>query len=428
MSISSVAYNEVNAASLVSLLLHFGVAHMCFSPGSRSTPLILAFSAASEEGVILSDSGDKRFCQLTSHIDERAMAFHALGIAKATMQPVAIVVTSGTAVANLFPAIIEASYSGIPLVILTADRPLSLVGTGANQTIDQRGIFGDYVRAFLDLPCPESETAYLKDLSSIEETLYALCRKHPGPIHINCRFDEPLFESSSEEIVFPDSLLETLGSLKTYNDLLHDRALQDGINETDRDLLNSLQDLKEGLVVVGELDPWVDKSAVLVFLQALGWPILPELLSGIRGQLPELMLSGYDHQLPQLSPPKHILHIGGRLVSPVLQAQLKAWSLERYLLLTSSQVPYNPFGKVTKSIYTTTLTCLKDCLDDRVDTEVPLDRGAHFNEEALSQKISTEETFHQCLSALIPETHHLFISNSLSIRYFNKCFFFFHWC
>ncbi|HRO90296.1 MAG TPA: thiamine pyrophosphate-binding protein, partial [Promineifilum sp.] len=129
-------------AIFVDELARNGLDAVCIAPGSRSTPLTLAFAA-------------QPAIRIYRHLDERSAGFFALGMAKATRKPVALVCTSGTAAANFHPAIIEAYYSHVPLIILTADRPAELRGSGANQTIDQIKMYGDHVRWSVEVPTPD---------------------------------------------------------------------------------------------------------------------------------------------------------------------------------------------------------------------------------------------------------------------------------
>ncbi|MGH2706287.1 MAG: thiamine pyrophosphate-binding protein, partial [Actinomycetota bacterium] len=131
------------ATVLVDELVRCGIRHACLAPGSRSAPLALALAA--EERI-----------WLHVLVDERSASFLALGIAKATHRPVPVVSTSGTAAANFHPAVIEAHHSRTPLLVLTADRPPELRGTGANQTIDQLKLYGDAVRLFAEVGVPEA--------------------------------------------------------------------------------------------------------------------------------------------------------------------------------------------------------------------------------------------------------------------------------
>jgi len=132
------------AYCLLDDLYRCGVRHVCLSPGSRSTPLAVA--AVSDERLHVHVS-----------IDERSSGFLAVGIARASGRPAVVVSTSGTAVANFLPAVTEASNASVPMVVVTADRPPELRGTGANQTIDQVKIFGDAVRWFCEAGGPEAE-------------------------------------------------------------------------------------------------------------------------------------------------------------------------------------------------------------------------------------------------------------------------------
>jgi 2-succinyl-5-enolpyruvyl-6-hydroxy-3-cyclohexene-1-carboxylate synthase len=170
------------ARALVSELVAAGVRDVVLAPGSRSAPLAYALHAAERAG----------WLRLHVRIDERSAAFVALGIAR--VRTAAVVTTSGTAVANLHPAVLEAAHSGAPLVVLTADRPHELRGVGANQTTDQVGIFGSAVRWSGELPADDA--APTRGIRSAVVRSVAAARGlrsgHPGPVHLNVAFRDPL--------------------------------------------------------------------------------------------------------------------------------------------------------------------------------------------------------------------------------------------
>jgi len=175
--------STVYATTFVDELIRSGLKHVCFVPGSRHTPLILAFARHRES------------INVYSHLDERSASFFALGFALATDEPVAIVCTSGTAGANFFPAIIEAHQSRVPLIVLTADRPHELRQSGANQTIDQVKMFGDFVLWFYDAPVPEENppAVALRNLRTLAARTYAKAKGiRKGVVHINMPFRKPL--------------------------------------------------------------------------------------------------------------------------------------------------------------------------------------------------------------------------------------------
>lgn len=162
------------ARACVETLLAAGTRHVVVAPGSRNAPLSLALADAAAAGAIT----------LHTRIDERTAAFLALGIAKTSRVPVAVVTTSGTAVANLHPAVLEARHAGVPLVAVTADRPARLRGTLANQTTDQVGVFGPAVLRSVDVVTPT-------DLTDVLPTF------PDGPVHLNVQLDEPLLPTDS---------------------------------------------------------------------------------------------------------------------------------------------------------------------------------------------------------------------------------------
>lgn len=174
----------------VDKLSEFGIKHVCISPGSRNTPLTFAFA------------GNKKFKKYIL-VDERSSGFFALGISKEIKKPVVLLTTSGTAVAELYPAIIEAYNQRIPLIVCTADRPDYLRNSGANQTINQENIYKNHIRYFCDFGLPSLEKNDLDNYSKkIDEGIIIGSENNTGPIHFNFPFKKPLEpESFSDEIV-----------------------------------------------------------------------------------------------------------------------------------------------------------------------------------------------------------------------------------
>ena len=161
-------------------LARCGVRHACTSPGSRSTPIVL--SLAREPRI-----------RCWSHVDERCAGFFALGAAKASGAPVAVACTSGTAAANLAPAVIEAHHARVPLIVLTADRPPELRDVGAGQTIDQLKLYGDAVKWFFELGTHEASHATLRWIRTLACRAYwTALGGRPGPVHLNIPLREPL--------------------------------------------------------------------------------------------------------------------------------------------------------------------------------------------------------------------------------------------
>ncbi len=184
--------NELWARVLLDELARAGVRELTVSPGSRSTPLVLAAAA------------DRRF-RMVVQLDERSAGFFALGVGKATGRPAGVITTSGTAVANLHPAVVEASQSEVPLLLLTADRPPHLRGADANQAIDQTHIFGRYVRGFHELSPAEVSESTLRHLRSSAARAVAQATGDPaGPVHLNLPFSKPLEPAPEPGYLLPD--------------------------------------------------------------------------------------------------------------------------------------------------------------------------------------------------------------------------------
>lgn len=234
-----------------------GTTEAVISPGSRSTPLALAMLRQPE---------------LRCHVavDERSAAFFALGIAKASRQPVLLLATSGTAPANWPPAVIEASQSGIPLILLSADRPAELQGCGANQTINQLGLFGSHVRASHALGVPENgfDAGYLHRFAAraFEQATWP----HPGPVHINQPFREPLVPQGATTVA------RAPAAIRISRPVLQSAA-------TDIADLAQRISTRPGVIVCGEMAARPETCKAIAALAArLNCPILAEPLSGLR--------------------------------------------------------------------------------------------------------------------------------------------------
>ncbi len=223
------------ARVIVRQILEAGITDAVISPGSRNAPLTLALFSASEKGLI----------KLHVRIDERTAAFFALGVAKASKRPVPIVCTSGTAVANYHPAVLEASHSNTPLFVITADRPAELRKTGANQTTEQARIFGKSVRYFADV----SGAVY-----PLEMPLNAL---QTGPVHINVQFDEPLI--GDEDTSWLDGIVVTPPRI-------FDRKKAGVFNSKST----------RGVLIIGQDRAGFDAADVEKFSKDLGWPVIAE--------------------------------------------------------------------------------------------------------------------------------------------------------
>ena len=276
-------------------IANLGITDICICPGSRNTPLTVAFT-------------NNSIFDCTSHIDERSASFFALGISKKKNIPSIVISTSGTAVANFFPAIIESNLSKTPLIIITADRPSSLVNSGENQTINQIDIFGDYVRKFenINLLTNKISGNYDKIISLFQ---YAIGDSEfpPGPVHINIPFEEPLIESLSS------------------NDLISKKISIDNRLDYDRFTIPNLND---SIIVCGEIGNQEPADKLLELSEYISAPILADPASNIRYlKEHDHIISNYNLFLDKIDlNPKTIIRFGRKPTSKLLCDLLKTHS------------------------------------------------------------------------------------------------------
>lgn len=279
--------SSVASLVVVDELLRTGVAHVVLCPGSRSAPLAYALAAADARGEL----------RLHVRVDERSAAFLALGLARASGAPAAVVTTSGTAVANLHPAVLEASEAGVALLVLSADRPPELRGTRANQTTDQLKLFGPAVRWFHELPCGGDTgvepTAWRTAVDRAVAHARGTLGGRPGPVHLDLPLREPLVE---DDPIAPPGRPGGAPWVAVQPAAVH--------------AASGIPDHRRTLVVLGDLpDGYADVA--LAVAARRGWPVLGEPFGpGARdGVVPHgpLVLAG---ELPARLRPERLLVVG----------------------------------------------------------------------------------------------------------------------
>ncbi len=332
--------NPAHAASaeLFAALADAGVAQVCVCPGSRSAPLAIA--AAQTPGL-----------RVWTQIDERAAAFFALGLAKTSRMPVALVCTSGSAAANLLPAVVEARYSGVPLVLLTADRPPELRGVGAGQTIDQTRLFGSHVRWFAEAALPEPGAATLRHFRSLAERALAQALGPPaGPVHLNLPFREPL------EPAGPLAGAAAPEPRALAGPRLERRAAPPAEAEIDA-LCRLARERERGVLACGPLDLRPGAAAAIArFAQLAGWPLLADPLSQLRcgawtAEAPviassDLLLRDADFAARHAA--ELVLRIGASPTSKALRLWLEGHPPDELVLIDPERERHDPSGLATR--------------------------------------------------------------------------------
>ena len=411
--------NRFWADLLIEELLRAGAGLFCLAPGSRSTPLVAAVAENPRAEHIM-------------HFDERGTAFYALGFARATRRPAVWITTSGTAVANGFPAVVEASVDGVPMVLLTADRPPELRDTGANQTIDQVKLFGSYVRWSVDLPPPDAGVNPAMVLTTVDQAVYRSRRIPAGPVHINAMFREPLAPEPDRAEAVPQQEF-----IRAYRDEArpYSRYAASTITpqlEELRALWAELKGVRHGLVVAGRLDTPAQADSVRWLADRLGWPLLPDIGSHLRlgGASPgavhfyDLLLASErfcsEHQ------PEAVIVFGSRPTSKRLGQFLARCRPSINIVVRENPSRFDPYHQVTH-VYESDVVgfCAQLLVNAAGETEAEAgwmtdwamasDRTGAIIEEALGGDLS-EPQVARTISSEIPEASGLFLASSMPVR------------
>ncbi len=380
------------ARILVEELAAGGLEAVCIAPGSRSTPLTVAFVQHDE-------------IEVFSHLDERSAAFFALGRGRRTGEPTALVCTSGTAAANFHPAVMEANQARVPLLVLTADRPPELRDSGANQTVDQVKLYGDSVRWYAELPEPRAQRRRTRSLRTTAARALAETRGTPaGPVHLNCPFQKPLEPTQASETV-PASVEDTVADDGRNGAFVETaRGRMEPSTEDCRTIARQLETASRPLIVAGPADPvgdssvefpGVDPESVRRLARAVDAPVLADPLSGYRfgshfrtSDENTRIYGGYDTYVSELPGPDVVLRFGASPTSKPLRQYLADSSARQFLV--------DPAGEWREATFTATdllgaqpAAVVAGVLDELEDA-----RGRQATEETWTDRFETAEREH----------------------------------
>lgn len=415
--------NTLWSSIIAETLKRLGLTTAIICPGSRSAPLTVAFAQHPEIEAI-------------PILDERSAAFFALGVAKRSHVPAALVCTSGTAGANFYPAVIEASESQVPLLVLTADRPPELRDCHAGQAIDQQKLYGSYPNWQAELALPSQKIGMLRYLrqtivQAVKRSLFSV----PGAVHLNVPFREPLAPTPQPDTLNSQLHQEDFFAGITLNPYPHS-CTGDSASRPYSSLLSTWKQCERGIIIAGVAQPQHRQEycqAITHLSQSLGWAVLAEGLSPVRNyaHLNPYLISTYDLILgnPQLSQklaPEMVIQLGALPTSKELRAWLNSTQPQRWIIDPSPE-NFDPLhGKTThlhlsvEQLATTIPPLAKqesvssDYLHQWRDAETQL-------RQALDKTMATTDTLFEgkaawLLSQTLPPATPLLIANSMPVR------------
>jgi 2-succinyl-5-enolpyruvyl-6-hydroxy-3-cyclohexene-1-carboxylate synthase len=398
--------------AFVAELVHSGIKDVVVSPGSRSTPIAM----------VIAEHPD---INLHVHVDERSAAFFGLGIAKASNRPVAILCTSGTAAANYFPAIVEARYSRVPLIVLTADRPHELREVGAPQAIDQINLYGKHVKWFAEMALPEKSTEMIRYARTVCARAASIAMQAPaGPVHLNFPLREPLIPKMDDELFTLDE--RPAGYVNVH---IGDLTINDALV---KEIASKLQKFNNGIIVCGNLQDEQFAGPVTKLAEALQFPILVDPLSQLRSgsHSSSHLIETYDTFLRNEDAkgylkPDVILRFGAMPISKALTIFLKENHESAQYVIDSGGGWRDPSSLSTDMIFCNeSLFCesLLTYLENHKDSgfvnkwnqvnDLTKNAMTAINDEA---ELSESKLFYR-LANLLPNDATLFVGNSMPIR------------
>jgi len=420
--------NHFWAETFVNELTSIGIRYACISPGSRNTPLTLALA-------------ENKKVKSFVHIDERSSAFFALGLAKATDSPVVIVCTSGTATAELYPAIIEAYQQRIPLIVCTADRPPELLNTGANQTINQINLYKNHIRWFFDVGLPEIIPRRIRHIKAIaKRAVYESVVRSKGPVHLNFPFRKP-FEPDDFTDEVTEEAIKSSELVLPVKKNLYKEVEKDIVSEKwFKELGNFFVKYKKGLIIAGpeNYNEHFHRNCQKL-ASVLGYPILADGASQFRfgKHSKENILSAFEGFLRSESfngnyQPEIILQFGRTITSKALDIYLEKCTAIRFMVNEYGDW-FDPANRSNASFackpYLFCEKMIEQLQSQKMDRssnewiksfkEVDIKSLAIRNKIIRKSKFPNECRIIEELVNLLPEKSNLMISNSMPIRDFD---------
>ncbi|WP_026450114.1 2-succinyl-5-enolpyruvyl-6-hydroxy-3-cyclohexene-1-carboxylic-acid synthase [Aequorivita capsosiphonis] len=391
--------NKILAQTLIQLCLEKGINHIVISPGSRNAPLTIGF-------------GEHPDMECFSVVDERSAAFFALGMAQQLKKPVAVLCTSGSALLNYYPAVAEAFYSDIPLVVISADRPADRIDIGDGQTIRQENVFANHI--LYSANCIEGEDFQIKNETEINTALNSAIELS-GPVHINIPFSEPLYQTTEHQLVWPQNV-PSREAIVTFEEEL-------------TPFIDTWNKSKKKIILVGVLDPnsieqrFVEQLAkdesVLVLTETTSNLYNEKFISAIDVLISPLDDEGFKELQPDI-----LLSFGGMVVSKRIKAFLRSYPPKEHSHVDTKKA-YDTFFALKHHFKTNINYFLSKFLPKTI--ELNSDYQKHWlaikQHRLLRQKTFEEnlpysdfmifcEVFHE-----LPKNVQLQLSNSATIRY-----------
>jgi 2-succinyl-5-enolpyruvyl-6-hydroxy-3-cyclohexene-1-carboxylate synthase len=387
MSIESIVTQDaanpafIYAVVFVDELQRAGIRNVVICPGSRSTPLAMAFASQTE-------------IRTWMHIDERSAAFFALGMAKKLRKPVALLCTSGTAAANFLPALVEATHGHVPLLVLTADRPHELRDNGASQSIDQNRLYGTHAKWFVEVALPEATDAALRYIRTIADRAVAATQAIPsGPVHLNFPFREPLTPDPIQGQPLPsveqrDCIAWQGRPGNTPYIEVHDTSL----GTSDILAIGKIQHLvsqaHRGLIIAGPDDDFTLTEPLKRLAQLLGYPILADPLSQLRCGVSQqtMVLTSYDAFLRidsfiEHAQPELIIRFGAMPTSKPLMLYMKRYLSTPLVVIDGNNSWEEPTQLASQLIHANPTTLCND-LFNAIEQHQTVEEGASIASRA----------------------------------------------